>query len=453
MESGLSNMSTTNITELSLKYDESRYNQGLDLYNELDAKLKSITEDFNNYTKEASSTESEMAPIAYDGMYYGTINNISSNLSTLSEKFETIKSSIEQAKSLIESYNKDESDPETTKGLLLMTTEIYKNKYLDGLSLGEIGVSVDYSNIYDDEYIPQGVTVVGDKILITAYDENEKNNSRIYVYDKNDESKNYKIILQNKAHVGGVTYDENNNVLLVTGSDGKIHAYDYEKISITVADSQEGKTDPVILDLNNEANSNTVLNSNVNINYDIKDNGKSTTLYSSSTTYYDSKTNKIYIGRFAKSGKIMCGDVEYDKATGTYSVKNVTTVDAESGIQGISTYHSNGKTYLVESRSYGYNHTEITVKDITNGIDDSKLVGSRILDKEYGEGIYINDDGQASIVHEKGTFGKYDQTTVVDINEIIEENNGLNRPITINDSKYDYGTKEDNTGGYDISEL
>lgn len=457
MESGLSDMSYTTINGVSLKYDEEIYNQGLDVYQEVEAKLNSIKDDFSSYIENAAQTENENAPIGYNGIYYGIISSVQNSLDILSSKIETIKASIEQAKNSIESYSKDEIDADTLKQQILASTEIYKNLYISGFDTGTTGLGIDYSNIYDDDFMPQGITIVGDKILVTAYDTDKKQNSRIYVYDKSNKDNDYTIILNNKTHVGGITYDKENHVLLVTGSHGSVKAYDYDKISVVAQKNQKGsyEKEDIVVDLADEENYSIALNSNINMNYEEKANGTYTTKYNSATTYYDNETNKIYIGKFGKGGKIVCGDVEYDKTTGTYNIKNEVSVAADSGIQGMSTYHKDGKTYLVETRSYGENKTEVTVRDITKGIENDILVGSTTLDQEYGEGIYIDNKGQATIVHESGYYGDYDHTTTVDVNKIIEENNKESNPITILDwdETYEKGADKDNPKGYDINDM
>lgn len=434
----------------SIKYNEEQYNKGQDLMENIVSKINELNEEFTSYVIQAVKSEYEHAPIAYDGMYSGTLSSISNSINILSKKMETIESSIHQAREYIKKYNNGECSEEEVKKKLFETSNTYKEKYIEGFNIGEESIKLDYNNINEDGYTPQGITYVGNKILVSAYKDGKK--SQIYVYDKDSGKAEYKIVLDNDAHVGGVTYDENNHVLLVTSNNGKVSAYDYESIN-TKANNIQGATyeNSTEIDLNLSGNKNTVLNSNVNMNYNKLLTGNNSTDYNSATTYYDSDTNKIYIGRFAKEGKIVCGDVEYDKTTGTYNIKNEVTVNADSGIQGISTYHKDGNTYLVESRSYGENNTVITVRDITNGIENDAIVGSKVLDNNYGEGIFIDKSGQATVIHESGWYEDNNNTTTVDINTIIEENNKENVPIKIVTSEYETGDGTDKPGGYNPS--
>ena len=89
-------------------------------------------------------------------------------------------------------------------------------------------ITFSYKNIYDDNYIVQGFTISKDFCLISAYSK-FKSNSRVYIYEKNGIFKNY-VELDNNSHVGGITFDYLNNILYITGSLGRIYAYDYYEL-------------------------------------------------------------------------------------------------------------------------------------------------------------------------------------------------------------------------------
>ena len=83
------------------------------------------------------------------------------------------------------------------------------------------------------KYIPQGICVIEDNILITSYDEEKKDNSIIYLINDNGYQK--KIILDGKYHLGGISYDKNNNEIYVTGygsnkGESYVNIYDYNDI-------------------------------------------------------------------------------------------------------------------------------------------------------------------------------------------------------------------------------
>lgn len=88
--------------------------------------------------------------------------------------------------------------------------------------------TLNYENIISDGYTPQGITTIDGQIFITAYKSGE--NSRIYIYDESTSEYKGKLILNNKAHVGGITYDEENGIIFVTGTKGSVNTYSYDRI-------------------------------------------------------------------------------------------------------------------------------------------------------------------------------------------------------------------------------
>ena len=64
---------------------------------------------------------------------------------------------------------------------------------------------------------PQGLAVTEEYILISAYCRTKEHNSVIYVLDKETHEFVKEIVLNTRAHVGGMAYDTMNQVLWVTG--------------------------------------------------------------------------------------------------------------------------------------------------------------------------------------------------------------------------------------------
>ncbi len=104
-------------------------------------------------------------------------------------------------------------------------------------------MNIDYSNIIKDDYTVQGLTIIDNMFFISAYKKN--NLSRIYVYSENGYLG--KIILDNKCHVGGISFDKKNNIIFVTGSAKSISTYNYAKIKKYIKKNFN-------LDLNNHKN-------------------------------------------------------------------------------------------------------------------------------------------------------------------------------------------------------
>lgn len=82
-------------------------------------------------------------------------------------------------------------------------------KTLESLTKGEPAVCTSMT--------PQGLAVTEDYILISAYCRTKEHNSVIYVLDKETHEFIKEIVLNNRAHVGGMAYDTMNHVLWVTG--------------------------------------------------------------------------------------------------------------------------------------------------------------------------------------------------------------------------------------------
>lgn len=63
------------------------------------------------------------------------------------------------------------------------------------------------SEITSDDYVPQGICSTGKYILVTAYDAGKKNNSVIYVIDKEKQTLISTLTLPNNYHAGGIAFD------------------------------------------------------------------------------------------------------------------------------------------------------------------------------------------------------------------------------------------------------
>ena len=99
-----------------------------------------------------------------------------------------------------------------------------------------VNKTLEYPEIKKEGFTPQGITTVGNNYLVSAYKKGE--NSKIYIYDKVTKKLTGEIILNNRAHVGGISYDEKNNILYVAGSKGTVNIYDYNKIKKNLTKSK-----------------------------------------------------------------------------------------------------------------------------------------------------------------------------------------------------------------------
>lgn len=422
----------------SVEYIKELYTEGNNIYNEIKEQISAIKEKIADSKNIALTINSADAAFNYDGIYQETFNNASQAIDDLDYMLGISSIIVNDAKTLVEKYNNGEV-PESIFKQLMGSLKMRYNLLIKNRENVPID-SLKYTEIYDEKYIPQGITVVDDMIIISAYTHGGQ--PKLFMYDKNTKELAYSVLLNdvNDSHVGGVTYDKNNGVLIVTGTEGNVNVFDYkemQKQSKVLNQYNDGK--PVELDLNDETYSSIKLKSNININYNTYENGKKITDYNAGTVYYDNKTGKLYMARFSNNGKVITGDLQYDRENGTYNLVNPQTVNVESGVQGLSTYQKDGKEYLVETRSYGGKNTVLTVRDITNGIENSTVVGSKTLDNMYGEGIQVDKNGNAIILYEEGKSGHYENTQTVNVNSIIEEHNGQVPEFDNIEKKWDSG--------------
>lgn len=68
---------------------------------------------------------------------------------------------------------------------------------------------------------PQGVTIANDFLISSAYDHDSRHQSVLYVQDLQTKKLLKTIILKGTPHVGGITYDEDNQLLWVCGRKNK----------------------------------------------------------------------------------------------------------------------------------------------------------------------------------------------------------------------------------------
>ena len=72
--------------------------------------------------------------------------------------------------------------------------------------------------------VPQGITLMDNYILVSAYNSNSYTNSICYVIDQNGKLINM-VYLDNPSHVGGLAYDKENDLVWIPGEKGILNAY------------------------------------------------------------------------------------------------------------------------------------------------------------------------------------------------------------------------------------
>ena len=90
--------------------------------------------------------------------------------------------------------------------------------------------TVSKIDLTDNNYVPQGVCYALGYYFLTMYDFTRKSNSVLLIYKDGEVVK--KIVLDNKYHCGGISYDEVSNSIFITGKGEKNHSY-VQKYDVT----------------------------------------------------------------------------------------------------------------------------------------------------------------------------------------------------------------------------
>lgn len=179
-----------------------------------------------------------------------------------------------------------------------------------------------------DDMVPQGITLMGDYILITSYDNLGKKNSVIYVLDKEGTLIN-KVILDNKSHVGGISYDKDNKLIWLPGDDGVLLAYESEDFINRKNVKYKYKFNNVSDELKDFLNDNKKLIAFLTI-----DDGH------------------IYIGNFSKDSKSIVKKYEIINNGEEVYLKYKNKFNVPAKTQSITFKNIGNKKYMIMSNSY-----------------------------------------------------------------------------------------------------
>ena len=280
-----------------------------------------------------------------------------------------------------------------TVALLTISSYNISNKIIDNHQ--EFDNSIITEQNIDDlsDYVLQGLCKVEDKYLLTAYDYNHENNSIIYVLD--EDLKHYKIKeLDTTSHVGGITYDPNNELVWITDIDGTVSAYSKEE----------------------------VLGYKYNIESKYKNIYVGDELDSffgvCSAAYITYNDNKLYIGNFNTKGNTIIK--EYDLLyNGMIDKTKYKKIKISSFIQGIAFYEKDDKKYLIVSTSYGrYFRSKLQIFDAKT-LEKIKDINT----KEMMEEVIIDDDKLVTLYESNAKIysdnNKEADIIISDINKLL----------------------------------
>lgn len=239
----------------------------------------------------------------------------------------------------------------------------------------------DYDSMVEDStfmhtanFVLQGVCSVDDYTLITAYDGNDKENSIVYILN-NDREIVSTVTLYNRAHVGGIAYDDVHDIIWITDYVGTISGYDKDDIlNETYAVPKFQK----------------VFVGNNMLNFW----GKQSIAY---ITYHN---NKIYLGNYAfKELSILRSyDILDD---GMIDLDSEFTQPFGNFTQGISFADINDQCFLLDSSSFG--KTKSCLRITPFGEESNTVLSNDFIELDTPpriEQINYTDDGDLDVVYE-----------------------------------------------------
>ena len=258
----------------------------------------------------------------------------------------------------------------------------------------------------DTNYIPQGFCFVDNYTLITTYDYTKQNNSIIYIINKNKELIKT-VLLEDKYHVGGISYHKQSNSIYITGKSGVdnglssyISKYNFS-------------------DLLNKTNIKAATKFQVDNNNTLK----SSITNKSSVAYLTIYNDCLYLGNFTIKNKGKIKKYKLDTNGDIISDSCITLDNPYKKTQGLCIYKKNNEYYYIFSSSLSrFKDSTIYISKLNN--NKFKLV-KKIKLPVMSEQINITNLNELSILFEsgskkfKGSKNKINDICFLHINSII----------------------------------
>ena len=394
----------------SIKLNYDNYDSGIVYFDCLTELIESSITKINQ-TKEEYETidnsilETSTFPV-YE--YIDDLNNAMSNTRKI------IYNSSELAKYVVDNFNgAEEAIEEDINKFKQFMEELFGGVSFDGFHFES--EDIVYWEPGTHGYTAQGYTETDNYKIVSAY--KKGSNSRLYYYDKETGEFVGYIELNNKDHVGGITYDPEDKLLFVTGSDGEVNCYDHEAIEQAMATTDIDPGNPAI-DLNNEQYSGIEIDCNINIEDELG-------IDDPATIYYHD--GKLYVATYRNKGDLASYDIKCNRSNdGKISVDggaiHVISRNCPAASQGISIYEKDGKKYIAFARSAQGMKSSIDVYELNDDETLGEMSGSIAIDHKGLEGIKINDDGTVTGIYE------YEGATSLDIDIDNVIGNGEKNP-------------------------
>lgn len=178
-----------------------------------------------------------------------------------------------------------------------------------------------------NKFIPQGITLMEDDILITGYYANGKK-SKCYVLNKDGEIINT-VELDTNSHVGGIAYDDKNKLIWLPDNNGVLNAYNSEDFITKDKVKAMYKFDNVSDELVDFENKNKKLIAFLTIDEDY-----------------------IYIGNFFKEKRSIVKKYKIIPNNNLISLEYINSFEVPAKTQSIAFFNKEEIKYIIFSNSY-----------------------------------------------------------------------------------------------------
>lgn len=329
-------------------------------------------------------------------------------------------------------FNNNNDASQQTVETLDLSASTSQQQNTKPLTINEL----NYDEIEQDGFTAQGYTIAdtnshitsNGKVMITAYNKDGEN-SRIYIYNSQTGEFEGKVVLDNKDHVGGATFDSKNQILYVTSSEGRVNSYDYQIVTKMIEQAKDDFDGPYTVDMTKYDRSIYNIENTIETKSEASSNSITKQDGMDSIFYYD---GYLYSCTYAGTGKLIRTEMEIEKDPRTQEVTNIIeketiTIDSlPSAVQGIAFCEENGTNYLITASSADNMSSRLKIFEIS---DEGNLIdkGTKVVSHKGLEGIYINDGSITGIFE----YDEQELQNLGKVTDLIGSTGGIRNDIAL----------------------
>lgn len=329
-------------------------------------------------------------------------------------------------------FNNNNDASQQTVETLDLSASTPQQRNIKPLTINEL----NYDEIEQDGFTAQGYTIAdtnshitsNGKVMITAYNKDGEN-SRIYIYNSQTGEFEGKVVLDNKDHVGGATFDSKNQILYVTSSEGRVNSYDYQIVTKMIEQAKDDFDGPYTVDMTKYDRSIYNIENTIETKSEASSNSITKQDGMDSIFYYD---GYLYSCTYAGTGKLIRTEMEIEKDPRTQEVTNIieketTTIGSlPSAVQGIAFCEENGTNYLITASSADNMSSRLKIFEIS---DEGNLIdkGTKVVSHKGLEGIYINDGSITGIFE----YDEQELQNLGKVTDLIGSTGGIRNDIAL----------------------